>query len=272
MRWGRRSRIRRRLIRSRPCSLSPTPVPKVEARYHLTVPIDRHADNAFFVASNEALQSAMAVFARVVDALTAAHTGRFDHGPIELLGGFAQGGQAWRDTNLLFSHRLPAAVCRRASVFYDLLRDPGHDRVINRALRRLVLGRKRTDPIDRLVDLVVGWEAIVLTQGGKSLTQELTYRFAVNGALIVSKATRRRVRPSLLKQFKAAYAARSSIVHGDNDAALGRALRVGGFDSASAGCDFLETHLRHVILWLNGLSTNSRPYRLHEGWDRLLWQ
>lgn len=246
--------------------------PRIEARYHQTVAVDRHADHAFFKAGWEALEKASAVFGRVVDAITAAHKGRFDHGPIELLGGFDQGGRPLRDARPFFAQKLSLTSCRKASTFYSLLRDPAGDRVLNRGLRRLVLGRKRADAIDRLVDLVIGWEAVLLTQNGHAITQELTYRFSLNSALIVNRARPRLAPPALVRQFKGAYAARSSIVHGDNDKALTKALRSGGFPSLTAACDFLEGHLRHIILSLNEMPAHSRPYRAKGGWDRLLWR
>jgi len=58
------------------------------------------------------------------------------------------------------------------------------------SIHRFLLGRQRTDPFDRLVDFVIAWEAILLTQNGDPMKGELSYRFSVNGATVLNASSR----------------------------------------------------------------------------------
>lgn len=77
------------------------------------------------------------------------------------------------------------------------------------ALRRYSDAFQRNEPEDRLIDLVIALEAMLLKPGER---QELSYRMSQRGALLLSneKDTAVKVR----KQLKDAYNERSSVVHG----------------------------------------------------------
>lgn len=58
----------------------------------------------------------------------------------------------------------------------------------------------------------------MLTQEGNPVTQELSYRFALNGASILFKVNRASDPKKNYKKMRSAYSTRSAIVHGGEDA------------------------------------------------------
>jgi len=243
-----------------------------EATFHTTVPIDRTKQNALFDAGNEATRRATEVFSQLADAITVATGSSVTFGELELLGGFFGGGRPLSEPGFLLpSKKITRQVCSAVGTIYRLLKDPMQDSVLGRALRRVVLGHRRKDQADRLVDFVIAWEALLLTHDGSGLNQELSYRFSVNGSVLLSRILRRSSRIELYRQMRSAYAARSCVVHGSDEADLTRALRTGGFPNLEALCAFLQTSILATFVWLSALSVAERPYRKKGGWDALLW-
>jgi len=248
-------------------------VHRVEARFHLVVPVDRDKDSAFFEAGNNALARATEVFGRVSDAVTAATGKAVNVGHVDLIGGFDQGGRAIVPRAIFGERvRVNKAIGAKVAAVYRMLKGLGTDTVLSRALRRVVLGARRGDQIDKLVDYVIALEAILLTQHGAAVTQELSYRFSVNGAALVSTVRRGSSRQDIYQRMRSAYAARSCVVHGSDDAALAKALKGGGFRDLGQLCHFLELALRDLLLWLDARGVGDRPYRKKAGWDDLLWR
>ena len=167
--------------------------------------------------------------------------------------------------------RLNKELAANVSAAYRLVKGTPGDTVLSRAIRRTILGNRRGDIIDRLVDYVIAWEAILLTQHGSSPTQELSYRFAVNGSVLLTKVRANRLRREMFHKMRSAYAARSCVVHGSDDQSLARALKGGQFRHISELCAFLERALRDVFFWLDACPLAERPYRKRGGWDELLW-
>jgi len=58
----------------------------------------------------------------------------------------------------------------------------------------------------------------LLTQDGNPVTQELSYRFALNGVSILFKVNRASDPKKNYKKMRSAYSTRSAIVHGGEDA------------------------------------------------------
>src|SRR5207248_6035052 len=108
-------------------------------------------------------------------------------GQVELLGGFAAGGRPLTEPDFFPERaRLSRSIASQVGAMYKMLKDPSPDTVPGRALRRIVLGQRRKDYEDRLVDYVIAWEALLLTHDGSPLMQELSYRFAVNGSVLLA--------------------------------------------------------------------------------------
>lgn len=129
------------------------------------------------------------------------------------------------------------------------------------ALHRYVLAGSRARCEDRLVDLVIGFESILL----QGLQNELSHRFSLNGSSLCHWIHRTPRRESY-RLFRGAYAARSALVHGYGSK-LGRAQ-----------LESLSVELRHLladfIQWLvleapgHGLS----PRLQADDWLTLLFE
>jgi hypothetical protein len=129
------------------------------------------------------------------------------------------------------------------------------------ALHRYALAGSRQRHEDRLVDLVVGFEAVLL----QGLQNELSHRFSLNGSSLshwIHKAPRQ---PSY-HLFRSAYAARSALVHG-----YGPKMKLHRIESMS---DELRHLLASFIQWLilespvHGL----QPRMQADDWLRILFE
>lgn len=246
-----------------------------ELRVSITVPVDQSQDGAFFKAQNDAYQFANEIFYRILQAVLVASSGRARLSSISLKGGVEQlpiGRSISREmpphANIMLGKKELSNICTA----YDLVSGgQKSDKTLSRALHRFILGRQRGDLIDKLVDFVIAWEAILLTQDGNPITQELSYRFALNGASIISAAKKNTNPKEIYKKMRSAYSTRSSIVHGGEDKDRDKALQTGDFRNLQELCDFLESNFRQVVFWLALTKPASRPYRQTGGWESLIW-
>jgi hypothetical protein len=165
--------------------------------------------------------------------------------------------------------RLTVRDLARVRVAYSLLGETA-DKTLARALHRFVLGRQRHDLVDKLVDYVIAWEGLLLTQEGQDLAQELSYRFAVNASALMAVCRKLTPLDSFAK-FKSAYSTRSAVVHGGDNRKRDSALAAGGFSNPQQLCTFLEDSFRAGVFWLAGRKPADRPYRAKRGWELLLW-
>ncbi len=114
-------------------------------------------------------------------------------------------------------------------------------RRIDTATRRFNTLYDRMRPDDRLVDLAIVIEALLLDGG---VRQELSYRAALRGAFLLG--TDPSSRKAVFRRLRDAYSARSEIVHGDDpEAVLGR---LGHPEGAGAFIEELEDDLRAAIV------------------------
>ena len=247
-----------------------------EVQVLITVPIDKSKENSLFHCHNSAGQVASECFGKLVQALLVVSTGRIALGPINLTGGLDGmpiPQQVNREIQFAGAAKIGTADIPRLRIAYDIVSGGrGGDKTLSRALHRFILGRQRNDIVDQLVDYVIAWESILLTQDGNPITQELSYRFALNGAALLTKADRKIDRILAFRKMKSAYSTRSAIVHGGEDRERDRALQVGGFSNLGELCLFLESGFKKSIFLLASLSPNERPYRVSGGWENLIWK
>ncbi|MBN9418290.1 hypothetical protein ABS71_16915 [bacterium SCN 62-11] len=128
------------------------------------------------------------------------------------------------------------------------------------ALHRYALAGSRLRHEDRLVDLVIGFEAVLL----QGLQNELSHRFSLNGSSLshwIHKAPRQ---PSY-HLFRSAYAARSALVHG-----YGPKVKLHRIESMS---DELRHLLASFIQWLILESPDHglQPRMQADDWLRILF-
>ncbi|MFN8606797.1 MAG: hypothetical protein U0931_04655 [Vulcanimicrobiota bacterium] len=129
------------------------------------------------------------------------------------------------------------------------------------ALHRYALAGSRLRHEDRLVDLVVGFEAVLL----QGLQNELSHRFSLNGSSLshwIHKAPRQ---PSY-HLFRSAYAARSALVHG-----YGPKIKLHRIESMS---DELRHLLASFIQWLilDSPRFGLQPRMQGDDWLRILFE
>lgn len=111
---------------------------------------------------------------------------------------------------------------------------------IDVARRRFEFSYERSRPEDKLIDCLIGFEALLLTQEERA---ELEYRLALRGATLLSDTAEQRL--SIFNDLKLAYRERSKIVHG---AETKGSLKIAGKDvSLTDFADRVEEHLRSAI-------------------------
>jgi hypothetical protein len=129
------------------------------------------------------------------------------------------------------------------------------------ALHRYALAGSRQRHEDRLVDLVIGFEAVLL----QGLQNELSHRFSLNGSSLSHWIHQAPRQPSY-HLFRSAYAARSALVHG-----YGPKVKVHRLESMS---DELRHLLASFIQWLilDSPSYGLQPRMQADDWLRILFE
>ncbi len=248
----------------------------LELRVPITVPVAHAQEGAFFKAQNDAYQSAKNIFGNILDSILITVSGNAMLGPVNLEGGIEMGSV---HTNSI-PQGMPPPVnitirindLANISVAYDLVSDgENDDKTLSRAVHRFLLGRKRSDLVDKLVDYVISWEALLLTKESKPMNRELSYRFALNGASLLFASNDKLDRLESKKKMNAAYSARSTIVHGGREEEIDKKLKKGDFNDLKSLCDYLEIGFRTSLFWLTSQDVNERPYSKPNGWEELLW-
>lgn len=172
---------------------------------------------------------------------------------------------------------------------YEFLQAVPSDLVLSRATERFLIGRKQSlaHPLrsnephwDKIVDYAIAMESLFLTVEGDPIPAELSYRFAVNGACLLSQCTSHDSR-SLCHGLKELYRLRSLIVHGGSSAkcdehgnaileALGE-RRTGGFACLGVLTARVEGLLISAFEFLSRMEPSQRPYKKKGGWEELIW-
>lgn len=174
---------------------------RVLASFEFVVPIDRAVPTAFFAASEKALAEATRLLEQSLDAISVATGTAHSYHSLQLDGGFDSGIRRLIPSETAFAYlTMTAHAVRKAQRAHEWIAASGNtDRTLAASVSRVVLAHKRLRVTDRLVDLVIAWESITLTTAGNAIKGELSYRFAVNSALLFIEATRpkshRTVRP-----------------------------------------------------------------------------
>jgi len=247
----------------------------VELRVPVIVPVNRVTKNGIFTATNEARGVALDLFRNVIGALMVCSSGRLQIGVLELEGGL-QGIPAGRSIESRGTFLGPQMTIgtndlAAISIAYELLTGGrGSDKTLSRALHRFILGRQRSDVNDRVVDYVIALESIFLTQEGTAITQELAYRFSINGAILLWKAKAKESKNELFVKLKCAYKIRSIIVHGGSSEDIDKVFRTMNIGSVAKLSAFLESSFRLALFWLSEHKPQDRPYRATGGWEDLL--
>lgn len=136
---------------------------------------------------------------------------------------------------------------------------------------------------DKVVDLAIALEVILLTTEGSPADSELSYRFRLIGASALSLCTPYD-KPTLFTALKLLYQLRSKAVHGADDEAIAKPARkilevlspASKSPTSSLQClidasSLIEKMLRNALVWLATFDRNSRPYYAAQGWERLIW-
>lgn len=247
-----------------------------ELRMTLKVPVDRSQRSAFFKAQNEAEKIGRNAFSKALDAILLLKAGNIDLSPQQFTGGFT-GGRTRIGSLRAYIPISNVSIGRKdipgIIKAYELVRGRSTeiDRVIARAFHRFLLGRKRMDLVDKLIDYVISWESLLLTKEGNPATNELSYRFSINGSSLITAISKTEDRKKHFKMMRSIYTLRSDIVHGGDDKKITKNLDHSEFDSLNEACEFLEDHFKKAIWWLTSISSKERPYMKKDGWEELLW-
>jgi hypothetical protein len=146
-----------------------------------------------------------------------------------------------------------------------------NDRPLDRAVSRFVSSRERPEVYDRVIDLVIAWESVLLTVAKNSPKSETSYRFSINGASVLHAAGCLSDKLSAYQFMRTAYDIRSTIVHGADDAGVEKEVKKSGYASSNELANFLDESFRRAVVWLTSISASERPYAAKDGWERLLF-
>jgi hypothetical protein len=175
---------------------------------------------------------------------------------------------------------------------YGILARSQNDRILTAAVDRLIIGKrgdlhhisKINEPNwDKVVDYVIGLETLFLTVNGNPISQELAYRFRLNGSTLLAACTHTD-RRQLFDALNLLYEIRSSVVHGQAENATRKKAEkfikilqidekehrhpVGRLDII---CRQLEDWFKMLLGHLDALDPEQRPYRAEGAWENSLW-
>jgi hypothetical protein len=176
---------------------------------------------------------------------------------------------------------------------YRFLKKSDEDRVLRTSIDRYVVGKKRgehhpnriNEPNwDKIVDYVIAMETMFLTVNGNPISEELSYRFRLNGASLLHIATGEDVR-QIFHALNCLYTLRSKVVHGCEETAILKAakkyLECMKLDRTnhthSLGCLMLvskkvEEWIRKLFFYIDTIPMPERPYKKLDGWEDMLWR
>ena len=112
------------------------------------------------------------IFSNVLQAILLTFPGRARLGPVAIRGGIEQlpaGADIvlTRDLIMVLDIVIGTTDIPKLCIAYDLVVKAGRtDKTLGRALHRFILGRQRDDLADKLIDYIITWESILLTQRG----------------------------------------------------------------------------------------------------------
>jgi hypothetical protein len=253
----------------------------VEVRATITVPLGKGV-RPFIDAESAAFNQAADAFKRLIAAIRLTYPGHIGLAPIDLIAPLTGGGTIHLEPYarpaipLPDAHANPAILGHGDEAALRRLLDRVHqagseDRVLSTALARFMLATQRYDVLDKLVDLAIAWESLLLTVNGNPVMTESAYRFSLNGSSVLHACGAEPDRGTGLEVMKAAYAARSKIVHGGDDHSMRKASTSSRTHGPEELAWLLERHFRDAARWLLNLDAADRPYRAAAGWERLLW-
>jgi hypothetical protein len=175
---------------------------------------------------------------------------------------------------------------------YGFLKECGNDRVLQTAVDRFIIGRKRgehhpnrvNEPNwDKLVDYVIAMETLFLTADGNPVTQELGYRFRINGSSLLRACAGHDVRKTF-HSLKDLYEIRSKVVHGSDDSTIlkpaNKFISRMGIEDPNRKHPLgrltlilatVENWVKTALLYLGSMPQAARPYRRTDGWEDMLW-
>jgi hypothetical protein len=246
-----------------------------EIRYTFDLEIDPNDDGVFFSAMQRARVKAREVINTVLNSFLIAAGGLISLGQIQIETAVmvpVAVSSLYSDLPLPHVRKVTKQNLRKVKTIFDLLsKPPKRDRTLPRSLHRFILAQKRQEDIDRLVDLVIAWEALLLTNEGNPIFQELSYRFALNAASLLFTQTKSDDRERIFEKFKVAYNARSVILHGGSEKSIEKALASGGFNNVQGLINYLAFNYREILFRLIDIPVDSRPYLDVGGWHKLIW-
>jgi hypothetical protein len=131
------------------------------------------------------------------------------------------------------------------------------------ACSRLSDAQTRIRPQDRLVDAVIGLEALLLAGHDKEYRGELRYRFSLNYSTLFEKPAERH---RAFRVAKDLYDLRSTIAHGGilkkENCRVGEE-KLTADDAAKRACEVLQNVIRHFLP-----QTDAAPYKKPDFWER----
>jgi hypothetical protein len=245
-----------------------------EIRMILPVPVDNRLEVPFLSAENVASGEVLKSFDDVISALRLYRSGNIELGPISVSSFILTIG-----IGKIYSIYVPVTemvigdsdVGPLQQAYRVITEGQMGDKALERSLHRFLLGKRRYDFLDRLVDYVIAWESLLLTINKRAEKTELSYRFGINGANILNACGVQKNREAGLRVMKGLYSVRSEIVHGSNDNDINKEVKKAGFDSMTDLVNDSEENFRRVIFWLSELDSSERPYNKSGGWEQLLW-
>ncbi len=247
----------------------------VEVVIRETYTITPRSELSYFKVANKASDELHRKLDEVVRAIKLYRNGRYEIYPATVYNPLYDGGQTFPNEpkyicpfeNVSLSEVDVDSLKRAFAIVKKVI---PQDSVLARSFSRFLIGSDERVPEEQIVDFVIAWESLLLTVKGGSIQSELTYRFSLNGAALLSTVDDTLGFDTAMLLMKHSYAIRSKVVHGESSGTLLKDITALDFDNLEALNRRLSGLYQKVVYWLATLKRENRPYyRLH-GWESLI--
>lgn len=247
---------------------------RAELRFEVAAQVSSSEEDPVRSAFHQAEDAAKDKVERFVNALRLTFPGRFDFERLQMDGDYKEGliTRSYRSRpppyflkTLGSTHKAPFRTA--IAIAFD---EPVVDRALRQAVRRFLLSSQRDNVSDAIVDLVIAWESLLLTSNGSAMRDELSYRFAVNGANLLHSVGVETQPLEGFEKLKSGYSVRSLLVHGGTDKEVQKKLKSSGFENEYELSKYLADSFRECLFYLADLEKKERPYRAARGWEKLM--
>ncbi len=244
---------------------------RIRRKYRITP----HKEHSYFEVTNLANRELEGRLTVVLNAMKFIGQGQYQVFPIKLVNPLYKGGQSstlsprYIDKSKIFE--LNNSNLREVTHIVSLIENSiSQDTILERSFSRFLIAVDEPRAEEKIVDLVISLESILLTFAGSAGNSELSYRFSLNGSTLLGLISDSVKFKEAIDFFKNVYSIRSKIVHGDSVDAIIKELKKANCNNLIELNSQISIFYSKILIYLVLIEKVKRPYYVQGGWEMLL--